>query len=670
MPSPALLQRLKERKLVQWALAYLAGAWVLVESSNLVVERFHWPEVIGQAVIVAAFFGFFFILVLAWYHGEKGRQRVSGVELLILAGLLIGAGVTISMLRPVPEAESLEGGLVLEAAGIIDDRPAVAALPFANLSRAEGDAYLAPGLHEEVISQLSKIAGLRVVSRTSVMGYAEPGSNLPRVAADLGVSTILEGTVQKVLDRVRVTTQLIDASTDELLWSERFDREITLESLLDIQAEVATKIAEALRIELTSDERSRVEARYTEDLGAYQAYLRGRYFQRLPHFSEEDLARASREFLRAVQLDSTFALAWMEVANAHAQEVYFWTDASPERREMARSAAERAIRLDSRLPEVRLAMGLYHLWLERDPDRALEEIARAEEGLPNNQSVYEARAAVYELLGRYDDAIGEYRKALNLSPNDPSVLTLMSWDYWTLRQYQAAESLSEQAMNLAPDQMWPNLMNVLTIWSDRGPTPGTLETLEALPLSLDWVLWGRFWQYMWEDLPEEALGVLAEADSDWVLTKMWARPTSLLKAFAYRAMGRTQDAIQSFEEARNILEQEVEAHPDDPRFFSSLALSYAGLGRSQEAALAGEEAVALLPVSEDAYYGLTFLWDLAAVRAMAGDVDQAMQGLEHLLTVPSWVSGPWLAGDFRLDPIRDHPRFQAMLERYAEDVEH
>jgi tetratricopeptide (TPR) repeat protein len=322
--------------------------------------------------------------------------------------------------------------------------------------------------------------------------------------------------------------------------------------------------------------------------------------------------------------------------------------------------------LDSQLPEVRLALGLYHLWLERDPERALEEIARAEEGLPNDQSVYEARGAVYELLGRYGDAIGEYRKALNLSPNDPSILTLMSWDYWTLRQYQAAESFSQQAINLAPDQMWPNLMNVLTVWSDRGPGPGTLETLQSLPLSLDWVLWCRFWQPMWEDQPEEALAVLAEADLDWVLTKMWARPRSLLEAFAYRAMGRTQDAVRSFEDARAILENQVETHPYDPRFFSSLALSYAGLDRPEEALDAGAKAVALLPVREDAYYGLTFLWDLTAVHAMTGEVEQAVQGLENLLTVPSWMSGPWLNGDFRLDPIRGDPRFHALLERYAD----
>jgi len=667
MPNSSLFQRLKERKLVQWSLAYLAGAWVLVEASNLVVERFHWPEVIGQAIIILAALGFLIILVLAWYHGEKGRQKVSGAEWLILAALLVVAGIALSMLRPGDEAPSSPADSFVEPPGMLDDRPSLAALPFANLSSDEEDAYLSAGIHEEVIGQLSKIGGLRVVSRTSVMGYRETEKNIRQIATDLGVGAILEGSVQKVLDRVRVTAQLIDAATDEHLWVGSFDRAITLANLLDIQAEVARQIAAALQTELTMEEQALVGARYTENLAAYQAYLRGRYFQRLPHYSEEDVVRASREFQRAVELDSTFALAWMELANAHAQEVYYWTDASDERREMARVAAERAMKLDSPAPEVRLALGLYHLWLNRDSERALEEIARAEEGLPNDQAVYEARAAVFELLGRYEDAIVEYRKALNLSPGDASILTSMSWNYGTLRQYEAAETYGQEAINLAPDQMWPNLTKALAIWGDRGPTGETDQILENLPHTRGWVIWSRFWQRMLDDRYEEALLVLSDPDFEWVRVKMWARPKPLFEAFAYRAMGRMEEATRAFDEARQLLEQEVDSAPYDPRYRSSLALAYAGLGSKEEAVRAGERAVALLPTSEDAYYGLPFLWDLATVHAMVGNIEDALEGIEHLLAVPSWISSAWLEHDFRFDSLRDDPRFQALLEKYGGD---
>jgi TolB-like protein/Flp pilus assembly protein TadD len=661
MAEPSLFDRLKQRKLVQWALAYLAGAWAVLEAAGYVGDQFGWPVVVGQTLTVVAAFGFLILLVLAWYHGEKGRQRLSGPELLILTALLVVAGFAISRLRPPDGLIPPQSVPLTTTLAVADDRPSVAVLPFGNLSSAEEDAYLSGGIHEEVISQLAKIGGLKVVSRTSVMGYQDPNQNVREIAAELGVSTVLEGTVQKVLNRVRVTALLVDALTDEDLWSGSFDREITLENLLDIQAEVALQIAGALQTELTVEEQALVGAGHTGNLVAYQAYLRGRYFQYLPHYTQEDVVRASLEFQRAVELDSTFALAWMELANAHAQQVYYWTDASQERREMARDAAEHALKLHSPAPEVRLALGLYHLWLDRDGGRALEEIVQAEDGLPNDPGVYEAKAAVFELQGRFEDAIAESRKALNLSPGDASVLTHLAWNFHTLRQYDAAETFGQQAINRAPDQMWPSLTKVLAIWSGRGPTEESERLLEGLPHNQGWIIWGRFWQRMLEDRYEEALGALSDPDFEWVRVKMWARPKPLLEAFAHWCMGQTDEALRSFDEARELLEAQVAAHPDDPRYRSSLALAYAGLGRTEEAILEGERAVALLPVSEDAYYGLPFLWDLTAVHAMAGNAEEALDGIEYLLSVPSWVSPVWLEHDFRFDSLRGEARFQVFL---------
>ncbi|MBT8395742.1 MAG: hypothetical protein HKO65_04460 [Gemmatimonadetes bacterium] len=663
MGEPFSFDRLKKRKLVQWGLAYLAAAWAILEVAGYVGDQFGWSTLVGQVLTIVAAAGFFVFLVLARYHGEKGRQKVTGPEVALLTTIVVLAGLALSMLDT-PEESALaerEAGYVLPT--VPDDRPSVAVLPFGNLSVVQEDAYLAGGIHEEVIAQLAKIGGLKVVSRTSVMAYQETNQNVRQIAAALGVGTVLEGTVQKVLDRVRVTASLIRAETDEDLWSGSFDQEITLENLLDIQAEVARQIAGALETELTAEEHALVGAKHTADLDAYDAYLRGRYSQHLPHYTEEDVVRASMEFQRAVDLDPTFALAWMELANAHAQQVFFWTDTSRERKEMARAAAENAIDLDSPAPEVRLALGLYYLWLNREGDRALEEIDRAEEGLPNDPAVYEARAQVFELQGRFEDAIAEHQKALNLSPGDAAVLTSISWDLWTIRQYGAAEDYGQQAINQAPDQMWPNLMKALAIWSARGPTEESSRLIEGLPHSLDWVIWARFWQRVMERRYEDALTALSDPDFDWVLVKMWAMPKALFEAFAYQALGRTEEAGASFDDARALLEMEVSADPDDPRYRSSLALAYAGLGRNEEAVLEGERAVALLPISEDAYYGLPFLWDLAAVHAMVGNHAEALDGIEHLLAIPSWLSPAWLEHDFRFDPLRGEERFQAFLTR-------
>jgi tetratricopeptide (TPR) repeat protein len=351
----------------------------------------------------------------------------------------------------------------------------------------------------------------------------------------------------------------------------------------------------------------------------------------------------------------------MELANAHAQQVFFLTDASEERKSLARAAAQTALALESPSPEVRLALGMYHLRLDRNGDLAMEQILQAEEGLPNNPDVYDAKGTVFELWGRYEDAIAELKKALNLSPGDASVLTSLSWNFTNLRQFDSALAYGQEAVNQAPDQMWPNLTQALAIWGARGPTEESERLLENLPHTLGWVTWARFWQRMMGDRYEEALAVLSDPDFEWVREKMWARPKPLLEAYAVLAMGRSEDAARSFAEARQILEEAVADHSDDPRYHSSLALSLAGLGYRDEAIRQGELAVTLLPTSEDAYYGLPYLWDLAAVHAALGNADEAIRGIEHLLEVPSWVSPEFLEHDFRFDPLRGDPRFQALL---------
>jgi len=343
MPSPSLLQRLKERKLVQWALAYLAGAFVVFQAVEVLAEPWRISPALQRSVHILLLFGLLLTLVLAWYHGEKGQQRVSGGELLALFAVLMLGGIVLSLLPTWETPAPQRAGIDLPRPGEGDPRPSVAALPFANLSTDPSDAFLADGIHEEVITQLQKIGGLRPISRTSVMGYREPEQNIRSVASELGVGAILEGTVQKVQERLRVTVQLIDPAADQHLWAETFDQEISMGNLLDIQTEIAQKIASALQLELAPDEQARLATRPTENLEAYQAYLRGRYLQGIPHYTEEDVGRAEREFTRAVELDSTFALAWLELANAHAQEVFFWTDASEGRKDLARAAANRAL---------------------------------------------------------------------------------------------------------------------------------------------------------------------------------------------------------------------------------------------------------------------------------------------------------------------------------------
>jgi serine/threonine-protein kinase len=657
MPDRFLLRRFRERKLVQWALAYLAGAFVVFQAVEVLAEPWSISAGVQRSIHILLLFGLLVTLVLAWYHGEKGQQRVSGPELLWVFGLLGLTGGALSLVRasgpdsaPAPSARA------------VDPRPSLAALPFADLSAEATDAYLADGIHDEILVHLAKIGGLRVVSRTSVMEYREADKNLTTIASELGVAAVLEGSVQRVGNRVRVSAQLIDALADEHLWGETFDEELTLVGLLDMQAQIARRIASALRAELTPEETARIESRPTQHLGAYQAYLRGRHFLHLPHFTVENLTRALDEFERAVALDSTFALAHAELAEGHAQLVYYWADASEQRRERAAVAAQRAVELDPSSARVRLVLGLQHLWLDRDPVRALAEIALAEEGLPNDPAVYEARAAVYELQGRFREAVDEYRRVLDLSPRDASIYTGLIQDHWVLREYDRSQAAADRAVELAPDQMWPSLLKVYSLWSAAGATQESRAILEALPRAAGWILWSWYWQTMMEDRYDEALLLLAEAEVDWIREKMWARPLVLYEALTRHAMGQRDQASALFEEARRLLEAEVAAFPDDPRYHSSLGLAYAGLGMAEEAVREGERAIALLPVSEDAFYGLPYPVDLATIHALLGDETAALDGIECLLSIPSWFSPAWLEVDFRFDALRDYDRFRALMD--------
>jgi len=653
--------RLRERKLVQWALAYLAGAWAVLEVLGYVGDQFGWPALVGQVLVVSALSGLFIVLVLAWFHGEKGRQRVSGPELVLVVAILMAAGAAASLLRGRAADDAAKTITMAVSTLPGDDRPSVAVLPFVNLSADPEDAYLADGIHDEVLTELAKVGGLRVISRTSVMGYREPRQNLRQIGAELGAGFILEATFQRIRDRLRVTTQLINAARDEHVWAESFDEGFSLENVLAIRTRIACGIAEALQATLTPAEQALVGARHTENLAAYEAYFLGRYYQHRPHFTVEDLERAMAEFSRAVELDSTFALAWLELANAHAQEVFYWTDASEERRALARQAADKAMALNPTSPEAHLELGLFHLWLERDTETALRELALAEEGMPNSQELHEARAVVFEVQGRFEEAVREIRVALTLSPKDPSLFTSLGLYHWVLRQYGPGETYAQQARVLAPDLLWPNLTKVLVIWSDRGPTPETEAILETLSHDLSWVKWGRFYQRMQENRYEDALRALSDPEFGWIRLKMFARPRPLLEAFARRALGQADAADVLFREASRQLEEAVANHPHDPRYHSSLGLAYAGLARCPEAIREGERAVTILPVSVDAMYGIPYLWDLADIHGMCGDVDGAVRVTEELLDLPTWISPVMLEGDFLLDGIRDDPRFRRLV---------
>jgi len=444
MPTPSLLRRLKERKLVQWGVAYLAGAWVLVESSNLVVDRFHWPEAIGQAVIVIAFFGLFLILILAWYHGEKGRQRVSGPELLMVTALLVVAGVALTLLRPQEEGYSpvaLEG----------DDRPGIAVFPCENWSSDPNDAYFASGIHDEILLRLSKISGLRSIGRESMEWYGEHSLPTRQVAQELRVGYLGECSVLKDAERnqVRLTFQLIDGNTGAQIWAENYDEDLTARSIFDIHTEIARQVARQVGAVLTPGDQERIAERPTENSEAFDLYLRGRVLWWTRGL--EALEEAIELFQAAISEDPDFALAHAGLAETYAILPEMGGPPYSEILPLAREEARQALSLEPDLAEAYNASGYVNAVFEWNWEAAEEDYRRAIELNPDYGTAHQWYGEMLVQLGRWEDAFAEIEKAVELDPRSAASNAIMGYLLSVSGRHSEAVQWFEQALVIVPE---------------------------------------------------------------------------------------------------------------------------------------------------------------------------------------------------------------------------
>jgi TolB-like protein len=421
-----LWTRLRSRKVAQWGLAYVAAAWALLEGIGFFADTFHWPEISKQLAALALIAGLPIAVTLAWYHGERGQQRPTRSEFAILALLLL---VTGSMLwffghRAVPTTgtTAATGADVPAVQVSADSRPSIAVLPFVNRSNLEDDAFFVDGIHEDILTRLSKIGSLTVIARTSVERFR--GTTLPvkEIAGQLGVRVVLEGSVQRAGNRVRVNVQLIDAATERHLWADTYDRELTIANIFAIQTEVATAIAGALSAALTPNEESRLSKIPTQSLEAWKRYQLGR--QRLAHRTGQSMREAVELFREAIAIDPQFALAYAAVSETF---VALTDGHGPEEpaTSQAKEAVAHALALDPNLPEGLLM----HAWLYKscdDPTQTDMNFQRALELDPSSGwgHFYYARAKLD--CGRWSSALAYLERAAQLDPLSIGVHTLLS----------------------------------------------------------------------------------------------------------------------------------------------------------------------------------------------------------------------------------------------------
>lgn len=443
-----LVRRVRERKIVQWALAYLAGAWALLEVFELVGAQFGWALELRQGVTVVLGAGFFAVLVVAWYHGERGRQRV-GVAEVVLLGALVGATVLLLLRLGPDDADPGDDPDAAGAPSVVRDRPAVAVLPFRNLSGDSIDRFFTDGIHEEIIARLSAVSGLDVIARTSVMRYRDHGSTAREIARDLNVDALVEGSVRRAGARVRIFAQLVEPETDVARWSGEWDRELRPDSIFEVQETIARGITTALDARLTRDEAERLAMRPTEDLQAYDYYLLGRerWRSRDPRALREALAL----FEAAVAQDPGYARAHAGMADVWAVMTWYDTVPPAETYPRARRAAERALALEPGLAEAHATLGLIAHEYDLDWDGAEAHLRRAIDLRPNYASAHHWYAILLSNRGRHQEAVRHGGRALDLDPFSTVIAGDVAAILWTAGRNEEALALLDEALTADPE---------------------------------------------------------------------------------------------------------------------------------------------------------------------------------------------------------------------------
>ncbi len=541
----------------------------------------------------------------------------------------------------------------------------IAVLPFDNLGPPEDD-YFAMGITEEITSRLASVHELGVISRTSAEQYDRTGKTIRQVGEDLGVDYVLEGSVRWDRDvgnenRVRITPQLIRASDDIHLWSNRYDR--VIEDIFEVQSDIAGQVIQQLDLILLEPEQRALGVKPTENLDAYQAYLRGIDYLNKPDDSEEEIQMAVHMFKRAVELDSGFALAFAGLSDAQSRIVHYGFDLTEECKQEAKAAADRALELQPELPEAHLALGKFYYLCHKDYDKALKELSIAEKDLPNDRTILEYMGHIRRRQGHFMEAIKSYKKAFELDPQNAYLPREIGTTYMTVRRYAEAEHYYSRSISLAPDQAFAYCWKAWNYVLWEGSLEKARATLEETPKTNDsFYLFSFFRIENLERNYQAALEWLPSGSEYFLKGEKEAWTGNI-----YQLMNENKLARAYYDSARIQLENEVKDYPDNPDIHWWLGFANAGLGRKEEAIWEGKLAIDLYPVSKDALAGPDYLIGLAEILVMVEEYDAALDQIEYLLSIPSLMTVSRLQIDPTWDPLRDHPRFSRLLEKYSKD---
>jgi TolB-like protein/Tfp pilus assembly protein PilF len=612
--------------------------------------------------------------VLPWetkvLPSKSERRPRSWIWVAAAAVLLfvIGIGWWWTTRKPLP-AHDQPVSRASDQLGNIPEK-SIAVLPFENRSRDPDNAYFADGIQDEILTRLAKIADLKVISRTSTQHYKSAPDNLREIAKQLEVAYILEGSVQKSGDAVRVNVQLIKAANDSHLWADTFDRKLT--DIFSVESEVAKAIADQLRAKLTGQEEQVIAAKPTDNPEAYDAYLRGLAYTLKPNNTASSLG-AQKYLTEAVKLDPKFALAWALLSITESRG-YLTTSLQPTAalREEARQAAETALSLQPNLGEAIMAKGYYHYACLKDYDSAVRYFEQARQFLPNSSQIPESLAYVTRRRGEWDRSEAYLNEAERLDPRNAELLGQHALSYIGLRRFPEALRKLDQVLDITPDDV-----DTLALKASIAQAQGDLPRAGALLASL------RPGADLTQALEIQVYQAILERRPAPMITRLQeilAKPDSTLGFYngelrfwlgwAQQVAGDHNAAQESWRQARSELEPFLKQQPENFFLIADLALTNMGLGDKGTALALAERAIAANPIENDVLLGPTPIETLARVAAQMGEPDRAIAALQKLLSIPSssaLVTGnlPLTPALLRLDPmfdpLRNDPRFQKLV---------
>src|SRR2546426_5176917 len=543
----------------------------------------------------------------------------------------------------------------------------IAVLPFDNFSDDKQDSYFADGIQDDILTALSKISDLKVISRSSVMQYRGQARNTREIGQALGVAHLLEGSVRRENDKIRITAQLIDARNDKHLWAEHYDRDLA--DVFAIQSEVAENIVAQLKANISPSEKAAMDVRPTRDLEAFDIYLQAKQLINTFHDTpdwKETLLKAVRLLDEAISRDGNFALAYCWATRAHIGLYWFNLDHTPARLAQAKANAEKALVLVPDLGEAHLAQALVYYQGNRDYGRAREELAIARRVLPNNAEVYSITSWIDRRQGKWEDAVKNQEKAAELDPRNSKILNPLAVLYDVLRRYHQAEAVFTRSMAANPSSTANFQMMRAEIELEKGNITAARSGLDSLPAGYDpdgAVTSTRINLALYERDPAAAAKVLAASKLEELVGGTGSLlPRSWFEALIARAQGDAQKTREAFGAARLKIEAKLRDQPDDGVLLATLGLIDAGLSRKQEAIAEGLRAVELRPISNDAVDGAAVIGNLAMIYAWVGDIDSAMERLVFLAKTPGGPEYGQLKFDPAWDAVRRDPRFAKMLD--------